>query len=114
MSTDTPLATDAIGLVRTELRRLGDPERAKQMAPYIKNRSLFYEVAKPGSTPVYRALVAGFPIETAAQYTHLISALWAEPEGEPKYRALRLARRWSQFHALPQLPLFTLMIAQGA
>ena len=59
-------------------------------------------------------LVAGFLIESAAQCTDLISALWAEPEREPKYLALGLARRWRQFHALPQLPLCTRMVVQGA
>ena len=56
MSTDAWLDTDALSLIRTELRSLGDPERAKQMAAYMKHRSPFYGVAKPGRTPVYRAL----------------------------------------------------------
>ena len=57
MPTDAWLNTGALSLVRTEPRSLGDPERAKQMAAYMKHRSPFYGVANPGRTPVYRALV---------------------------------------------------------
>ena len=101
-------------MVRGELARLGDAEVADQMAAYMKHRSPFYGVPKPGRTAIYKTLVAEFPVRTAAGYEELISVLWAEPEREPKYLALGVARRWEEFHVLAHLPLFTTMIVEGA
>ena len=93
---------------------MADPDRAAQMAAYMKTDEPFYGVMKNDRTPIHKALVERFPPTDHASYTALVSALWAEPHRESRYLAVSVARRWKAFHTLEQLDLYRRMVVEGA
>ena len=113
MPTEAWDAVDAVGIARSELSRLADPEKAAHMSAYMRGRYRFYGVQKVGTTPILRRLITEFPVATQSQYEMLVSALWAEPEREAKYLALGLARRWKLGLRVGRLPMFRRMIVEG-
>jgi len=84
------------------------------MAAYMKTEMPFYGVKRPARTPVFKAMVERFPIESAVAYERAVLALWSQPHREEKYMAIRLARHYRRFIELPRLPLYRRLIVEGA
>ena len=81
----------------TELAEVGDPDRAADMARYMKTDMPFYGVPRPEQTKVYREIRGLFPISSRAGYGSAVRALWAQPHREEKYCAIQLAVDYPQY-----------------
>ena len=103
-----------VKFVRTQLRALADPAKAKPMAAYMKTDMPFYGVQKPDRVPIQRELFTRFPLKTRAQYAAAIEALWSQPHREEKYCAIHLATQYPQFITMASLPLYRRLIVEGA
>jgi 3-methyladenine DNA glycosylase AlkD len=100
--------------VREELQKRADPDKAVQMAAYMKTDMPFYGVQRPDREPVLRAMHAHFIPRTLAEYEHGVTALWQGRHREEKYAAIEFAMRHRQ-HIIPEaMPLYERLIREGA
>ena len=97
-----------------ELAKIGDPQRAADMARYMKTNMPFYGVTNPERKKVYRELRRRFPISSRAEYVAAIEALWARPHREEKYCAIGLAVDYPEYITIGSVPLYRRMITEGA
>ncbi|HYD96609.1 MAG TPA: DNA alkylation repair protein [Noviherbaspirillum sp.] len=114
---DTPPGFSAQALARfvgDALRRRADPEKARQMAAYMKTDMPFHGVQKPDLEPVLRAMKERFAPASQADYEEGVRALWQLPHREEKYAAIEFAIRHRQYIASPSLPLYEQLIREGA
>lgn len=92
--------------VQQHLQALGDSDKAKWMASYMKGKFAFLGIQTPvrrqASLPLLRAF-AGNPIEAA-------EALWALPEREYQYVAVDLLRRQSKQLSGAHLPALEALV----
>ncbi|MEA1904011.1 MAG: DNA alkylation repair protein [Actinomycetota bacterium] len=110
----TDRTREACDYVSAALAEVANPEKAAGMQAYMKTDMPFYGVPKPGRVPILRHLVKEFPPEDRDQYEELILALWALPHREEKYLAQGLAVRHKRFIVPDSLPLYKIMIVEGA
>lgn len=103
-----------VAFVRQELQRRADPERAPQMAAYMKTTTPFYGVLKPGREAVWRLLKPQLTFEDHDRYVAVVEALWNQPHREEKYLALQVARAGGLFVDTRSLPLYERLIREGA
>lgn len=84
------------------------------MAAYMKYRSPFYGVGAPLVRPIISRIVKEYGRgRSRDEFEALIAALWNEPEREPKYLALGVARRLKEHHVPESLPFFERLIVEG-
>jgi len=103
-----------VTFVAHELAAAGNPEDAVAMAAYMKTDMAFYGVKKPVREPIFREMLTRFPITSLGHYHAAIGALWSQPHREEKYLAIGLARAYPTYVTLESVPLYRLMIVDGA
>lgn len=103
-----------VRFVADGLARRGDPERARQIAAYLKTEMPVFGVQKPGRVEVFREMYQRFPPESQEAYRTAVEALWAQPHREEKHAALAYAERFKRFITLDALPLYERLIREGA
>ncbi|HEX5695968.1 MAG TPA: DNA alkylation repair protein [Acidimicrobiia bacterium] len=107
-------AAALIDLVRTELARRADPEKAVGMQAYMKTDMPFYGVQKAGRVEILRTLVGSFAPPDRDEYEAWVLALWGLPHREEKYLALGFARHFPEFVVAGSIPLYRRLIVEGA
>ena len=103
-----------VSLVQDALAERADPDKAQQMAAYMKTDMPFYGVQKPGRTEVFRALKRDFVPANRDQYQALITTLWELPHREEKYLAQAVAGAFPAFIVPDSLSLYRRFIVEGA
>ncbi len=103
-----------VEFVQVELAGLSDPARSARMAAYMKTDAPFYGVRKPALAPVFREMLARFPVRSRADYTRSVLELWALPHREEKYLAIDLARAYPAYRTIGSMPLYRRLIVEGA
>jgi 3-methyladenine DNA glycosylase AlkD len=107
-------SAELVKFVANGLRAQADPNKAVEMAAYMKTEMPFYGVQKPQRLPIYKAMKQQFaPLDTAA-YESNILALWKQPHREEKYAALEYAVSFPQFITADCLPLYEQLVREGA
>ncbi len=101
-----------VATTREALAARGDPERAREMAAYLKTDMPMFGVAAPERKGVYQELRAYAPADRQ-EWEAAIRALWALPEREGRYAAIAYARQHPAFHTPAALPLFEDLIREG-
>ena len=100
--------------VSAELAERADPDRATDMAAYMKTTMPFYGVKADERRRVLREARRLFPIDSSDGYRGTLIALWERPHREEKYCAIDLAvaeKRWISFD---HLDLYRRFIVEGA
>ena len=105
---------ELVEYVQSELRRLADPEKAPQMAAYLKTDMPFYGVQTPARRALGRDLRKQFPPQSAAEYRSQIEALWQLPHREEKYLAIGVAAAHRDFITFEQIDLYQRLVSEGA
>ncbi len=90
-----------------------DPERAANMAAYMKTDMPFYGVSSPVRRQIVKQLVHHSP-KTNEEYRGQVTALWERPHREEKYLAIDWARRHRSFVTFENIDLYERMITEGA
>ncbi len=93
-----------LGQLRTALEAVADPERAPQMAAYMKDRFPFLGVAAGPRRQAQRPTMAASRNLTEAQLLELAQQCWAEPEREFQYVATDILRKWQSTLTPAALP----------
>ncbi len=110
-----PNNSDAlIHFVRERLDAIRDPQRAKEMAAYMKTDMPFFGVKATERKKIERLIPKHFPVANRKQYDRNVRELWNQPERECKYLAISTARAFSAYIDSSSLPLYRTMIIQGA
>lgn len=99
---------------RERLLELGDPEKAQQMAAYMKTSMPFFGVQSGDRKLIARELRKQFPIEDRDSYEASVRDLWRRKHREEKYLAVAVARSARSFIDVESLPLYEQMIREGA
>ena len=100
--------------VSAELAERADPNRAADMAAYMKTAMPFYGVKADERRRVLRNARRLFPVDSKDGYRDTVIALWVRPHREEKYSAVDLAideKRWISFD---HLDLYRRLIVEGA
>lgn len=100
--------------VTAELKRLADPEKAVQMAAYMKTSQTFYGVPTPLRAPIIKEIRTRFAPTDRKSYESGVLALWKLPHREEQYIAIAYARQHRDFIALESLALYERMVREGA
>ncbi len=100
--------------VRDRLSQLADPEKAGQMAAYMKTDMPFYGVQRPGRMKVEREVKRRFRPSSFEEYASGVLALWTLPHREGKYLALAIAFQHPDMMMPDAMPLFERLIREGA
>ena len=105
---------EIVEFVQQHFKSVADPEKAKQMAAYMKTDMPFYGVQKPLRRPLNRAIKRRFPASSQQVYKRTVMLLWRLPHREEKYTAIEYARINAQFIEPKSLPLYEQLIREGA
>ncbi len=100
--------------VQTEMAKKADPNKAIEMAAYMKTEMPFYGVQKPERLPIYKELQKKFIPSDQNQYRKNVLSLWSLPHREEKYAALEYASAFRTFATPETMPLFRQLIEDGA
>lgn len=103
-----------VAFVASELKGLADPERARQMAAYMKTDMPLYGVTSPERKLVFRQARNLFPVETPDDYEAAILALWSQPQREAKYVGLGYATEHRKHIGVEWMALYEKLIVEGA
>jgi 3-methyladenine DNA glycosylase AlkD len=106
--------SDLVEYVQTALAARADPEKAPQMAAYLKTDMPFYGVQTPDRRQIGRHLTREFGPESAAEYRATVETLWELPHREEKYLAIDVALAHRRFITFEQLDLYRRIIVEGA
>jgi 3-methyladenine DNA glycosylase AlkD len=90
-----------------------DPDRAAQMAAYMKTDMPFFGIGAPARDALLRDARKRFKRTDRAAILADVEALWAQPQREFKYAAIRWARQAKGIHP-EALPLYRRLIIEGA
>lgn len=96
-----------------ELTALADADRAAQMAAYMKTDMPFFGVTATERDAILKAAKARFKRTHRAEIRADVEALWAQPQRELKYAAVRWARQAKGLHP-DAVPLYRRMIVDAA
>lgn len=99
-----------VSFVQEQLAAAADPERALEMAAYMKSTVPFYGVPKPQRLPIIKAFKKDFAPVDEKQYRANVLALWRLPHREEKYLAINYAEHIN----MQALPLFEQMVREGS
>lgn len=105
---------DRADFVAAELGKLRNAEDAKAMAAYMKTDMPFFGVKRPASEPIFREMMALYPVTTRDEYESGVRQLWSAPHREEKHFALRLANAVPRYITPTSLPLYRQLIVEGA
>lgn len=111
----TELETRLVDL-QARLQAVAEPERAPQMAAYMKTSQPFYGVSAPARAAVQRAWLKTIPaswVKDQAGYETLVLAIWQLPHREEQYVALAVARQFKRFLTPASLALMRRLIVEG-
>lgn len=103
-----------VAIVSERLAAVANPEKAGQMAAYMKTTMPMYGVQNPQRVQIRREVVASVPEPNRSEYRRLVSALWKLPHREEKYMAIAMARHYKKHIAVSMLPMYRSMIKDGA
>jgi len=106
-------ANPIVPFVQQELSKKADPQKAIEMAAYMKTEMPFYGVQKPDRLPIYRELARRFAPLDQREYQTNVQALWTLPHREEKYAALEYASMFPTFIAPASMPLYKQLIEEG-
>lgn len=106
--------TSLASYVSGELKRLGDPDKAVQMAAYMKTSMPFYGVQKPERIPIIRHIKRTFKPIGLKQYKENVLCLWRMPHREEKYIAINYSESFPQFVSQESISLYERLIREGA
>lgn len=98
----------------TALVALADPDRAAQMAAYLKTEMPFHGVSRPEMKKIGTKLKRSFKPADRSEYEARVRELWALPHREEKYLAIEYARGFKTYQDACSLPLFEQLIREGA
>lgn len=90
------------------------PEKAIEMAAYMKTKTPFYGIQKPDRLPIYKHIRKNFAPNNQDQYKQAVIALWNLPHREEKYLALDYACHFNDFITVESLPLYEQLVREGA
>ncbi len=96
------------------LSTLANPEKAIEMAAYMKTSMPFYGVQKPDRLPIIRDLRVNFAPENHDQYVNNVLSLWQQTNREQKYLAINYAESFPEFIIIDSLPLYERMVREGS
>jgi 3-methyladenine DNA glycosylase AlkD len=103
-----------VKLVREELARIADPDKAKAMAAYMKTSQPFYGVARPKlNAALCKEMRLRFVPADRAAYERGVLVLWDLPHREEQYAAIEYARQHPRFIVPRSMKLYERMIRQG-
>lgn len=106
-----------MGLLRSELARRANPDRARQAQAYMKSSMPFYGVAVPEVRKLTQSLcAAGEPLDFTEWVDTVLALYRGAKYREERYAALGITgfRRYRPFHAMQALPLYEELIVTGA
>lgn len=106
-----------LAVLRRELAAMGDPERARGQAAYMKSTMPFHGVASQGVRDVSRRVFGDYRFDDPARWRRDLAAIWRGARfREERYAAIALAqdRRARPFHTMEALATFEEMIVTGA
>lgn len=103
--------------LQARMQAVAEPERAAQMAAYMKTSQPFYGVSSPRRAEVQRAWLKTVPaalVRDQAGFEALVMAIWRLPQRENQYVALATARHFKRFLTPASLPLMRTLAIEGA
>ena len=100
--------------VTAALAAAADPDKAAQMAAYMKTEMPFFGVQTRQRDAILREVYRGVCCKNHEDYQALVLAIWERPHREEKYLAIRLARRYPDLRTPASLPLYERLIREGA
>ena len=103
------LNEDARSLLGAE----ADPERAENMAAYLKTDMAFYGVSSPVRRGLVKKLAADHRPRTNEEYRTQVIGLWEQPHREEKYLAIDWAKRHRAFISFDNIDLYEQMTVEG-
>lgn len=86
----------AVAQLVDTLSSAADPDRAAQMAAYMKDHFVFLGVHTPQRRALSKPFIAGFAGAGDQRLLAVATQLWSMPEREFAYVAADLLRRWSR------------------
>jgi 3-methyladenine DNA glycosylase AlkD len=110
-------ATPLLRPLRSDLARLGDPERARGQQAYAKSAMPFHGVTAPQLRAVCRRLFAPLDWPDARAWRRDVLGIWrGATHREERHAAIELSghRRARPFQTLEALPVYQEMIVTGA
>ena len=108
------MAEALVTFVQSELAALADPDRAIQMAAYMKTDMPFYGVGTPARAPIAREVKKRFPPVDDGEYRQNVLTLWRLAHREEKYLAVGYAWAFKRHVTFDQVDLYRRMIVEGA
>lgn len=103
-----------VEFARLRLQAHACPQKAVDMASYMKTEQPFYGVSSPERALISKELCKAFVPKTKDDYEAGVRALWRGEHREEQYLALRFARKWKKFITSDSLDLYEALIRQGA
>ncbi|MDE2293207.1 MAG: DNA alkylation repair protein [Elusimicrobia bacterium] len=103
--------------LRAALRRARDPEKAAPMQAYMKSAMPYHGVPASAARRVFRDVLAGADVSSAAAWRREVLGLWRGAEfREERYGALWLCgHKGARAHQTPEaMPLYEELIVAGA
>ena len=109
--------TDLLTILRDELARAANPEKAAGMRAYMKSALPYWGVPAPGMRAICKRVFKENPIATAKQWRDACLRLWREAgRREERYAALDLTgcRAYREWQTLKTIPMYEEMVVTGA
>lgn len=100
----------ALAYLEAELVAAADPERAEQMAAYMRHKFPFFGVQAKPSTAIQRSLIAVHGAPSRHDLLTFAQLCWDEPEREFHYAAAKFLRRYARLLTADDLPLIRQLI----
>jgi 3-methyladenine DNA glycosylase AlkD len=104
-------------VLRAELERVRNPEKAAAMQAYMKSAMPYFGVQTPQLRAICKRLFEAHPIQTAAAWRKTCLAIWRGAKyREERYAAIGLTGYplYRPFQTLDTLPMYEEMIVTGA
>jgi 3-methyladenine DNA glycosylase AlkD len=105
---------ELVAFVRRELAARAVPERAPEMAAYMKSAMPFLGVSAPRLRAVAKEAARRFPVADGEAYERAVLALWRLEHREEKHVAVAVARHHRVFVAARSLGLYERLVREGA
>jgi 3-methyladenine DNA glycosylase AlkD len=105
---------DRAAFAASALAQVADPQRARDMAAYMKTDMPFYGATAPQRKAIFREMGRRFPIGDEQEWASTVVALWERRHREEKYLAIDVATRYPAYHTAANVPLFRRLIVEGA
>ena len=109
--------TELATILRGELARAGDPQKAPGMQAYMKSAMPYWGVPTPALRAICQRVFASNPLATEAQWRKECLKLWRQAgHREERYAALELTghRAYRDWQTLGTIPVYEEMIVTGA